>query len=399
MAVSGIFTSHSGLLGERQVDMSGRVLRLGIGAMAPALALTSGTPEEAATQTNFSWIEDEHITGNQATTAAATAVATTIVVDDAGIWTSRGVLMNERTGEHMLVSSIAADNKTITVVRGLSGTTAAAINIGDRIQSLGTAFEEGSGQPDAVSQQGEEFSNYVQIFKNGWAITGTAKAIKHLTGDKMAKNKQDCFNYHAEAIEYALIWGRKGSKTLNGSRHNLTNGIVAHIEGYGGLVQSANTGGVAGNLSMEDFEDYLRQLFDIRVTGMPNERIGYCGSKVLQVIQNMVRKDSTYNISVNETAYGIQVTTIKGFNGQLKLISHPMMVANDTWQQELYVVHPGLIKKRRLRPTIIQSFGANNNSNNGVDAESGFILDELGFEVKGARCMGILRNIKVAVAS
>src|SRR3546814_2587389 len=73
-----------------------------------------------------------------------------------------------------------------------------SITSAHNVQKLGNAFEEASDMPTAVTQQGHPRMNYTQIFRNGWAISGTAKAVKFLTGSKLAHNKKMCASYHAE---------------------------------------------------------------------------------------------------------------------------------------------------------------------------------------------------------
>src|SRR3546814_17514096 len=80
--------------------------------------------------------------------------------------------------------------------------------------------------PTAVTQQGHPRMNYTQIFRNGWAISGTAKAVKFLTGSKLAHNKKMCASYHAEDMERTFLWGKKTITTLNGKQFRLTDGVV-----------------------------------------------------------------------------------------------------------------------------------------------------------------------------
>lgn len=396
MGLRGIFASHASLIGDRQTDLAGRVLRIGAGGMAPMLAISSGMPSAPTTDTSFGWIEDTHISGNAEVVTGGNSAAVSIVVDDSNIWVPNSILMNESTGEYMLVTSLNADGVTVGILRGFAGTTAAAIVAGQKLQSIGTAHAEGSGKPNPVTTRGSERTNYVQIFKNGWAITGTARKVKYLTGNQMATNREQCLNFHAEDIERAFLWGRKSVSTVDNKQLRTSNGIIPQIEGYGGIVESANSNATAGQLNLKDLRNFLRRLFDKQAKGLPNERIGFCGSQLLELIQNMVLLDSTYNVTQNETGYGLKVTTITGFNGDLKLLTHPMMVENAKWQQELYVLHPGLIKKRVLRETWSEEFGPEKNNNNGVDATEGYIADELGFEVKGVACMGVYKNIQTA---
>lgn len=397
MAIRGIFASHNGIVGDRQTDLSARVLMTMPGGTAPMLALSSGMKSAPAHDTAFSWIEDSWINGNTDAAEGVNAAAVELDVDDSNIWTPQTIIMNEATGEYMLVTAISGN--TITIIRGIGGTTAQDITDGDNLQSVGTGFPEGGGKPSPVTQRGESITNFVQIFKNGWAITGTAQHIKYLTGSQMAMNREQCLAYHAEDIERAFIWGRKDIRVIDNKQFRLSNGILNQVEQYGGLVEPAAYGGQSGEMSLFGLQNFFRRIFDVRVKGMPNERIGFAGSQVIELIQQMVIMDSTYNISVNETAYGIQVTNLNFFNGKFSLITHPMMVENALWNQEMYVFHPGLITKRVLRDSWSEEFSASKQNNNGIDATEGYIGIELGFEVKGAETMGIITGIDTAVES
>jgi hypothetical protein len=76
-----------------------------------------------------------------------------------------------------------------------------------------------------------------------------------------------------------------------------------------------------------------------------------------------------------------------------------MMVENAKWQGELYVLHPGMIKKRVKRNSWSEQFDSQRQNNNGRDAIEGYLAIEQGFEVRGAQTMGIYTNIQSAVAS
>lgn len=398
MSIRGIFASHSGLPGERVGDLASRVLMMGYTGTAPLLALSSGMSKESAGDTQYSWVEDMHISGNALVTANANSAATNLTVDDTNLWTKNSVLINQATGEYMLVDSVTSGT-TVVVTRGVGGTVAQAIVAGNSLQLIGTAFEEGGGKPDAVSQKGESRTNYVQIFKNGWAITGTAKAVKFHTGSQLALNRQQALGYHLEDLERSFIFGRPMVTQRNNKNLRLSGGIVYQIETYGGLVESAAYGGIAGNMSFDGLSHFLRRIFDRNAKGLPNERITFTSSAVVEQINRMARMDSKYEISYSEAAYGIKIMKLSGFNGDLSLATHPLFTENTAWGKELHVYHPGLIAKRVLRDTWEESFGSQQSNNNGIDAEEGYIAIETGWQAKGVETMGIMRNITNAVQS
>lgn len=393
--IQGIFASNQAIVGDRVGDFSSTILRYQPTGTSLLLALTSGMTKANAGDTVFTWFEDSHQSGRAAIADGGTT--TQITVDDGSFYIPGTVLMIEETGEHALVTAVAGN--VLTVIRGLAGTAIVAVNNTMHVQQIGNAHEEASGMPTAVTQQGAPRMNYVQIFRNSWAISGTAKAVAYRTGSKLAKNKAEAASFHAEDIERAILWGRKHIGTLNGKQFRMTDGVKAQIENYGGVVESAATGGVPGNYSRSDFEDFIRRVFASNVKGMPNERIALGGDQVLAVLNQMTMLDGTYTISQGETKVGIAVTTIQTPFGSLKLMTHPLMNENPMWQKELYVMHPGSIRKRVLRETNSEGYDENGKRIQGKDADEGVITSELGVEVGGAKIMGVLKNVSKAVKS
>lgn len=395
MAVQGIFTSNQGIVGERVGDFSSAILMTEPTGNAPLLGLTSGMPKEAAQDTTFTWYEDAHEPGRQACVSGGTT--TTVVVADGSFYTPNTILLVEETGEHLFVTAVASN--TLTVIRGLAGTSVVSITNSHHVQKIGNAFEEASAMPTPVTQQGAPRFNFTQIFRNGWAISGTAKAVKFTTGSKLAYNKQMCASYHAEDIERSFIWGKKALSTLNGKQFRLTDGILTQIEVYGGDVRSANTGSVAGKLSRGDLEDWIQSLFAYNVKGQPNERVAFIGSMALAVINRMAFLDGTYQFGNSETKLGVKITEVMTPFGTLKLMTHALMNENPVWSHEIYALHPGGIKKRMLRDTFPENYDKHGNGVAGKDADEGAITTEGGIQVGAPKTMGIYRNIQGAVAT
>ena len=399
MAVRGVFASHSSIVGDRVNTLSGRILQLGYAGTLPLLALSSGMKEEYVSDTGWSWIEDTHVSGNGSVPGGATNVATSLTVADTTIWTKNSILLVETTGEFLLVTDVPTQT-TLTVRRGVAGTTPTTIGAGATLQLIGTAFEEGGGRPEAVMTFGDTYLNVVQIFKQGWAITGTAKAVQYTTGNKLAESKEQATQYHAESLERSFMWGRKFiGKGPTGKELRMSMGVIPQIEEFGGIVESANYGSVSGAMSMAGLQEFMRRIFDKNAKGLPNERITFSSTKVLNLIQRMAAKDTHYELTLEDKAFGLDVWKLTFVGNSLKLATHPLMSENAYWEKEMYVLHPGLIKKKVLRKTWTEEFTQGKNNNGGIDADEGYIADELGWELKGAQLHGIMRNLQTAVAS
>lgn len=394
MAVQGIFASNQGIVGERLGDFSSAVLMTNPTGNAPLLGLTAGMPKESAQDTTFTWYEDGHEPGRQACVSGGTT--TTVVVADASFYVPNTILLVEETGEHLFVTAVASNS--LTVIRGLAGTSIVSITSSHHVQKIGNAFEEASALPTPVTQQGAPRFNFTQIWRNGWAISGTAKAVKFLTGSKLAYNKKMCSNYHAEDIERSFIWGKKALTTLNGKQFRLTDGILTQIEQYGGTVETANSGG-SGQLARDDLETFITEVFAYNVMGEPNERVAFIGSTALAAIQKMAWLDGSYQFSAGETKLGVKINEVMTPFGTLKLMTHALMNENPVWTKEMYVLHPGGIKKRMLRDTFPEDYTHSGNGTQGKDADEGAITTEGGIQVGAAKTMGIFRNIATGVAT
>lgn len=393
--ISGIFASNQGIVGERAGDFASAILQINPTGSALILALSSGMGKASASDTIFNWFEDVHQAGRSSIVSGGTT--TTIVVDDGSRYIPNEILLVEETGEYLLVTTVTGNS--LTVIRGMGGTAITAVTNVMHVQLIGNGHEEASSLPVAITQQGNARMNYTQIFRNAWAVSGTAKAVTYRTGDKVAANKRNCAIYHSEDQERSMIWGVKHITSMNGKPFRLTDGILSQIRQYGGNLLTAATGGTAGNLSQTDFNDFIRQVFRKNIKGQPNERIAICGDIALQSLNNMATLDGNYQIFAGEKVLGIMVTRIQTPFGSLNLMTHPLMNENPVWQHELYVLHPGAIRRRMLRETNQEGYDSNGNRIDGIDADQGVMTTEFGVEVGAAQTMGILSNIQKAVAS
>lgn len=393
--IQGIFASNQGIIGDRVGDFASAVLRIDPTGTALMLAMSSGMGKASAQDTIFHWFEDSHQSGR--TTTASGGTTTTVVVGDGSIYVPGQILLVEETGEILFVSAIASNS--LTVIRGMSGTTVTSIDNTMHVQSIGNAHEEASPMPTAIAQQGAPRLNYTQIFRNAWAVSGTAKAVKFTTGNKVAKNKRECALYHAEDMERAFLWGQKDIRTMNGKPFRLMDGIVTQIEQFGGIVEDVTDGTTAGNYSWLLLDDFMARVFAKNVKGQPNERMAIGGSKWLSGLSQMARLDGDYTIKEGESKLGIKVTSIQNAFGTLNLMTHPLMNESPYFQGDLYVLHPGGIRRRVLRETFEEGYDENGKRIEGKDADEGVITSEWGAEVGGASVMGILRGFNKAVAS
>lgn len=391
MAVPGLFASDSHIVGTRQGGFASTLIQIDPNGTAPLLALSSGMQSEDVSNTIVTWFEETKITGRSAVVSGGTT--TSVTVADASSFFAGVLLWVEETGERMLVTAV--NDNVLTVIRGLGGTAVVAVDNTMNVTRTGVAFEEGASMPSAVANQGAARTNFTQIFRNAWSVTGTVKAIKFITGDQVAKNRRDAVTFHAEDIERSLLWGVSDIRTINGRPFRTMDGIVTQLENYGGTVEAA----AGGNYSLKQFRDFLRKVFRFRIKGQPNERIGFCGDVFLQQMNEAARLDGTHNFSTGETSFGLNFTEFVGVGTRIKLMTHPLMVENPFFQGTCYVFHPGAIRLAWARRTVPENYDSNGNRINGVDADQGVLTSELTIKAAAPITMGAITGVTTGVAS
>lgn len=382
--IPGVFASDQNIVGTRRGDFASSLLQIDPNGSASLLALSSGMQSADATDTIITWFEENHVSGRGQVTAAGgiDAVTTELVLVDASFFLPGTILLVESTGEFVFVESVVQN--TLTITRGFAETVAQAIANSAFLQRIGTAFEEGSARPTGVANLGYPRLNYMQIFRNAWDVTGTARKVEYLTGDIVAKNRADCGRFHAEDIEKSILHGRKSIGTRNGKPFRTMDGILVQIV--------TNVFTQAVSVAWPDIQDYLQALFSKNIKGKPNERISFTGNTALGVLNEIALKQSVMNIEPGITSMGIKVMKWMSPFGDISLMTHPLMVESPLWTQDLYSFHPGAMRTRYLRRTYADLYDQEGRRA-GVDADFGVLTTEMSVEYKaevtGAKFTGM----------
>lgn len=371
MAVKGIFVSDAGGLQERQEALSSTILREERGGQTPLFAISSGMTNMDITNIVTSWYEESIMSTRAIVTAVPTATGNQIVVDDTSWLRENMVMMVESTGEYVMILAVVGN--TLTVQRGLANTGVTGIVVGtDEIgmQLIGTAFEEASERPTSVAVNPYPRSNIVQIFRNAWDISGTAKAVNYKFGDRMSKNKADAGMSHAEDIERTIIWGRKHNGFVNNKPHRQMDGILAQL-------RSNIFASPAGGLTRRVLDDYCERVFSKNIKGKPNERVTFCGNVSLRALNEIAWRYGDYSIAVRENEFGIDVRRFISPFGTLTLLPHPLMNDSPVWSRDIYSLHPAAMEIHWLRRTFHQEETGNGSASDLRDAQSGVFTSEL----------------------
>ena len=399
MAV-GLLTSASAPQNLNAISFAQAITRLMPNGTAPLFGLTSLLKDETASNIEHGYFTKTMIFPSVTLTAAvADGAATTFTVGSTADIVPGDLLMAESTQEIVQVLTVPSST-SITVTRAVGSVTAAAIANGVSLRTVGNAFEEGSVRPSAVSIIATRYVNNTQIFRNSWAVTKTAAAIPQIAGaGYVSESKQDCAALHAMAIEKALFFGQKFMGTKNGQPFHTMEGIVRRVtDAAPGNITTL--GATTNWTQLEAALDPTLQTVTDPKGG--NIRTMFVGGTARRVLHNIARLNSSYQITTAETAWGLQIDTIKAPRGTFEIIEHPLFNAygaSSAWAKMAVICDLNAFSMAYLRKT---SDAAYNSSgalvDNGVDAEGGTLTTELTCTIKNPAAFGIIYNFTAAAA-
>tara|TARA_R110000824_G_scaffold107621_5_gene253998 strand:+ start:3249 stop:4613 length:1365 start_codon:yes stop_codon:yes gene_type:complete len=313
-----------------KVDWSGREF-LTQGAVNGSSAVSAGTGYSFTVDTSSGASVDWLVKG---------MVFSVNTIDSAAGWAQ--VLVRVDTAVTDNGSDSSFTGKVIDVSNsGISNYNVIADNL--KCQVIGTAFAEGTGSPDAWSNEIEDDFGYTQIFKTSAEMSNTSMATRYrgyasewdrIWALKLREHKVD--------IERAMLFGQRAR--VSGIQY--TEGIVGHI------VKNANPvvnddpfsyssgspyyrSSAAGEFTYDRFLSDLEVLFD-PARGGSSEKLVLASLPVVTQL-NKVGADGFLDASTNATqiqlqapleersgAFGHKVMSLDTIHGNLQFVKEPL---------------------------------------------------------------------------
>ena len=320
MAIQGLRDSNQFVTDARPKNYRELILRLYPNGTAPLTALTNAMSSDSTDDPEYAWWEKALPSQRLAFSAAITNVATAVVVASGAFNFRAGhVLRVEASNELMLVTVDPTVDTGLTVQRGFAGTAAAAVDptvagTNPFFHAIGNVNEEGSMPPTGVNYDPTKKFNYTQIFRNTLEMTRTASKTRLRTGDQVKEAKRECLELHSIEMEKGFIWGQRVETTKNGKPMRMTGGIISFIA-PGNIVDLAGA-----PMDMMTVENHMKNMF----TWGSSEKVSFMGNTSLMVLQQIIRKNSTFNIQSGLKEYGMNVSRLVCPFGELVIKTHPL---------------------------------------------------------------------------
>lgn len=382
------------------------ITRLMPNGTAPLFGLTSMLSMETALATEHGFFTKTMLFPQFVLAGNILAADTTLPVISTANLLPGMIMQIDSTKENIIINSIISGT-SVGVTRGVGTVAAANASNNDPVYQVGNAFEEASLRPNAQNITPVRITNLTQIFRNTWAISGSAAATQVIAGDTtVAESKQDCSAFHAADIEKALFFGQKSQGTRNGQPFRTMDGlinIVGNLTYYPSTYVSPNVTTLSSTTNYTQLEAALDPVFNQTTDPkVANERVLFVGSVARRVINKIGQLSGTYYIVDGQTSYGLQFSTFKISRGQFRMIEHPLFNSNPSWSKMAVAVDLSTFRMAYLNGRKTQHKGFNTSGelaqDNGIDAEGGTLTTEVTCVVKNPPANAILYNFTAGAA-
>lgn len=329
MAIQGLRDSSGFVTDQRPKNWREGIMLLYPNGKMALTALTSLMKSKSTNDPEYNWWDKQLQTRRLLVSSAIAAGDTTIPITAAGS-TSGGaksvkegdMLWAEGTGEIMRVIATPAADTSITVSRGWGGTTATLINpstttINPYLVVIGSAYEEGSLAPAGVNFDPTKRYNYTQIFRNTLEMTRTAQKTNLRTGDQVKEAKRETLELHGMDMERAFWFGKRSETFVNGKVARTCDGVINVIDS--GNIKTVTTDYPSG-LTMTGLEEYMYNIFKFG----SSEKVAVCGNRALLTIQQVIRKNTQWQIVTGEKEFGMRVMRLISPFGEIVMKTHPL---------------------------------------------------------------------------
>lgn len=406
--VPGIFNTGNYIQDIAKKSFAAMITRLMPNGNAPLFAISAMLSSTTAVAVEHGFFTKTMIFPSFDLTANITNSQTTFTVTSTADLLPGQILRLEETGENVIINQVLSPT-TIAVTRSVGSVDAAAINVSTQVSEaylVGNAYEEASIRPQPMGINPIRVTNLTQIFRNTWAISGSAAETQVIAGDtQVSENKQDAAALHATAIESALIFGQKSQGTRNGQPFRTMDGLVSIISNLAYYPPSYTTPNVyeaTATTNYEQLETMLNPVFDQTTDPkVGNDRVMFVGGQARTVINNIGRLSGQYQIVDGQTSFGLQFSTFKTSRGTFRMIEHPLFNSNPYWRKNALVVDIPTFKIAYLgnRKTRNEEFntGGQVKVDDGVDAMGGTLLTEMTVEVHNPPANALITNLTQGV--
>lgn len=353
-AIAGLRGTGDWATDERPKSFRDAILWRNPNGTAPIFGLMSKVKKKPVDDSEFAWWDEPNDIVRLQVNGTIASGVTTVLVDSpdptSGSPDDRwGTATNLKPGDLLMVDP-ATDAATFTmevvevvqvvsateivIARGAAGTTAATITDNYYLTKIGSVFAEGTGAPSATNRNPVKYTNYTQIFKDTYELTGSAVGTKLRTGDPVQNDKKRKAFDHARDIEMAILFGQKSETTGSNGKPKRTMG---GIRSYLGTTTSKMLG---ASWTLNDFMDAVSPVFNWD-TEAGDTRACFMGNGAMNKLnQKIAAQTGAVNINYVGMAkqYGMAFAEYRIPQGSLYLKTHPLLSRHTLYTNSMFII-------------------------------------------------------------
>ena len=290
-------------------------------------------------------------------------------------------------GGSSAANKLTRSDITVTALEAIDE---ADVEVGAKGQVIGSAWAEGSADPEGWKDELYSREGYCQIFKSAIQLfSGTSLATRYrgrpdeyrrVWADKLMEHKMD--------IEHAMLFGIGASdEAADAGPVRYSHGIVPYTEANGKVFNFKYGGGSAS--TYDDFIDAMQDFYAPE-SGNSGDKLVLASRKVLAwlnkldsgFLKNTVGS-SQYRMDVQNIkgSFGHEVTKINTIFGNLHFVAEPLFRGQD--EDMAVAVDLANVKYRPLAGNGVSrdTHNMTNVQANDIDGRKDMILTEAGLEI------------------
>jgi hypothetical protein len=302
---------------------------------------------------------------------------------DTAFSTVGDMLYVKDTNEIMLVIAKGVDGYSLTVRRGVAGSTAVALTGGETIYIHSWACKEGGPKRSIVSMLASPRTATTQICKRNFGITKTMQAVETLTSPKDwdEERTQAAYNLKLDLENAAWYNGGGSSTDANSNTVLFMTGVIPSISSDATRVFDCNS----ALTEQMFFQVLMPQIFQYG----PKLKTLFADSKLQSLICSWPAGKAW--ITQRETSFGIDITELKSPFGTLQIV---LCGAFSNFLPPTQVGYGVVLDLKNLAVRVLRDWLMEDNVQTpGDDTREGMFTVEQGIQLKMIQFHSIIKNI------
>jgi hypothetical protein len=330
------YASSTAILANRKViQMKDKIFLLEPSANPLTLFLQKLNRESVGAY-KFEMLEDRATPPNDRINAAAghAAGATTITVDNGAYFQVDDIIIVQRTGETMKVSTVSTND--LNVARSWGTVAAAAMVDNDQITNLGSARAEFATAMTSKATKLTTLSNFTQTIRDPFSVSRRLLKSELYGGNVLAYLHRARMIEHAKRIELSFLFGEKADSSGQSSTGGLNEFPSTNSTAFGGAIGSLE-------------EVFSAAEGDFRYGS--SKKVMFAGFPVVSNI-SLLAEQSLRTVPAPKT-FGIDVRSLVTPFGEYMIVPHKLM-EGDTWKKQALIADLSNLGYRYLKDSDTQ---------------------------------------------